>query len=382
MSDPVLVTCALGIAPILADEIRALGLEVVREEAAAVETRADAQDRMRLLLHLRTAHRVLMPILSARVHTPKVLYYKLIKYPWEQHLGPDGYLRVHGYVQTDQIRDDRFAFLKVKDAIMDRLRTQHGRRPDSGPSDHGAGVYLHWVEDKMTVSLDLSGPPLSRRGYREAGGKAPMQEALAAAMLLGGGWDGTTPLLSPLGGSGTLAIEAALIALNRAPGILRPHFGLFALKEFDADAWHTLCEEARSKEKDPEEIPSVGMSDVESSAIRHARHNADRAGVEKVLSFEQCDFRESTIPAGPCWLAINPPYGKRLQADDDVAELYRELGVWMKSLDTGGRALVITANLPLAKRFGLKLAFRKTLYNGALECRLLGFDLCPPGGKT
>ncbi len=382
MSDPVLVTCALGIAPILADEIRALGLEVVREEPAAVETRADARDRMRLLLYLRTAHRVLLPVLSARVHTPKVLYYKVIKYAWEDHLGADGYLRVHGHVQTDQIRDDRFAFLKVKDAVMDRLRTQYGRRPDTGPSDHGASLYLHWVDDRMTLSLDLSGPPLSRRGYREAGGRAPMQEALAAAMLLGGGWDGTTPLISPLGGSGTLAIEAAWMAMRRAPGLIRRHFGLFALKDFEPEQWEALCHEAESQERSRDEIPGLGASDLNPTVLRYARENAERAGVEDLIQFEECDFRDSTVPPGPAWIACNPPYGKRLSAEDDVAELYRDLGQWLKGLNTGGRALVITGNLALAKRFGLKLAFRKTLYNGSIECRLLAFDLQAPGGDS
>ena len=172
------------------------------------------------------------------------------------------------------------------------------------------------------------------------------------------------------------------IALRRAPGLLRRHFGLFSLKEFDADAWSSLCEEARAQERPREEVPSLGASDLNPTVLRYARDNAERADMEDLIHFEQCDFRESTLPAGPVWVACNPPYGKRLSADDDVAELYRQLGQWLKGLNTGGRALIITGNLPLAKRFGLKLAFRKTLYNGSIECRLLAFDLRAPDGAA
>ena len=381
MREPVLVTCALGAAPVLASELRALGLEVAREEPAVVETRADASEQMRLLLHLRTAHRVLLPVLSCRAVTPKVLYYKVIKHPWEEVLGPDGHVRIHGHVRQEGIRDYRYALLKVKDAVMDRLRAQYGRRPDSGPGDHGASLHLHWVDHRATLSLDLSGRPLSNRGYRVHGGRAPMREALAAAMLLAGGWTGDTPLVNPMGGSGTLAIEAAWIALRRAPGLLRDSFGLFHLRTFDRDLWEHERAAARAGERPPGAVPNLGTGDLDASAVRNARAGAENAGVADLIRFSQCDFRECPVPEGPAWVALNPPYGKRLEADGDLRELYRNIGSWLKDLHTGGRALVLTGNLPLAKRFGLKLAEKHTLYNGALECRLLAFDLFAPGER-
>lgn len=376
-----LVTCALGVAPALASEIRALGLEVVRRDAAAVETLADPAEQMRLLLHLRTAHRVLVPVLTCRAVSPKVLYYKVIKHPWEDHLGPDGHVRIHGHVRQEGIRDDRFALLKVKDAVMDRLRAQYGRRPDSGPGDHGASLHLHWVDHEATLSLDLAGSPLSNRGYRVRGGPAPMREALAAAVLLTGGWTGDTPLVNPMGGSGTLAIEAAWIALRRAPGLLRDTFGLHDLRSFDRDLWEHERAAARSGERSPEELPYLGTGDLDASALRNARAGAENAGVADLLHFLQSDFRECPVPEGPTWVVLNPPYGKRLEAEGDLRELYRNIGNWLKSLHTGGRALVLTGNLALAKRFGLKLAEKHTLYNGALECRLLAFDLFAPGER-
>jgi putative N6-adenine-specific DNA methylase len=379
MQQTVLITCALGVVPALSAELRALGFEVIREQHAAVETRTDLAGQMRLLLHLRTAHRVLVPVLQCRAVNPQVLYYKIIKHPWETWLSADGYVRIHGHVRQEGIHDDRFALLKVKDAIMDRLRTQYGRRPDSGPGDHGASLYLHWVDNQATLSLDLAGRPLSKRGYRTQGGPAPMQEALAAAMLLTGGWTGDTPLVNPLCGSGTLGIEAAWIARRRAPGLLREHFGLFHLNTFDRDLWISECEAARQQERKPEDLPRIVMSDLHPGAIHSAKQGVELAGVADQVDLQVCDFRETPMPEGGAWIAINPPYGKRLEDEEAVAALYPEIGRWLKGLHTGGQALVITGNLSLAKRFGLKLSQKHTLYNGAMECRLLGFPLFAPG---
>jgi putative N6-adenine-specific DNA methylase len=204
MKETVSVTCARGIPPVLASELRALGIEVLREEPAAVVVSADVAEQMRMCLWLRTAHRVLVPVCRFRAKGPGALYRQLMEVSWEDHLGPDGYVRIHGAVRNEEIRDQRFAFLAVKDAVMDRLRAVYGRRPDSGPSDHGASVYLHWIEEEVTVSVDLAGRPLSKRGYRMQAGEAPLQEALAAAVLLAGGWPKDCPLVNPMGGSGTL----------------------------------------------------------------------------------------------------------------------------------------------------------------------------------
>jgi putative N6-adenine-specific DNA methylase len=381
MQETILVTCARGVAPVLADEIRGLGLEVIREDIAVVETRASIAEQMRLLLSLRTAQRVLLPVLKTKAHTPEVLYYKVIKFPWEQYFGPDGYVRVLGTVHNDHIRDDRFAYMKIKDALMDRMRTQFDRRPDSGPGDHGVSLYVHWIQSDVTLYLDLAGRPLSKRGYRTEAGEAPMQEVLAAAMLLKGGWKGDTPLVNPMGGSGTLAIEAAWLAKRSAPGLMRDNFGLFHLKTFDPALWAAEVERAQEAELPDEKVPPIFWNDIDPQAMSRARINAEQAGVDHLIRFDTCDFRESPVPEGKAWVAINPPYGVRLESDTELSELgefYREIGQWLKGLNTGGHGLVITGNLALAKRFGLKLAQKHTLYNGAMECRLLGFDLFPP----
>jgi len=375
MQETVLLTCAKGIAPVLAAEVLALGLPVLAEETALVETRADLAGQVRLLLHLRSAHRVLVPVADVRAPHPNHLYDTLVEVPWEQHLGPDAYLRVHGHVDTPFIRDQRFAFLKVKDAVMDRLRSVYRRRPDSGPDDQGASLYLHWVGDHARVCLDLAGAPLSRRGYRPAGGQAPLQEALAAAMLLAGGWDPSTPLANPMCGSGTLAIEAALLARNQAPGLSRGNFGLFHLKRFDPALWRREVRAAQDAIRHDLPSPPIVASDSDPAVLDIARENAARAGVAEHIQFQHCDFRDTTLPPGPAWIALNPPYGLRMNEDADLGALYAGIGTWLKGLNTGGHALVITGNLPLAKRFGLKLTSRHTLYNGPVECRLLKFPL-------
>ncbi|MDF3130221.1 class I SAM-dependent RNA methyltransferase [Kiritimatiellaeota bacterium B1221] len=381
MKENVTITCAKGVAPILASELRALGLEPISEDVAAVTVEADLQQQMRLLLRLRSAHRVLVPLISCLARSPQELFRRIENFAWEDHLGPDGYVRIHGFVKNDEIRDQRFAFLTVKDAVMDRLRDKYGRRPDSGPSDHGASIYIHWLYEEVTLSLDLAGAPLSRRGYRSRAGEAPLQEALAAAMLLAGGWPKDVALCNPMGGSGTIAIEAAWLAQNRAPGLLRDHFGLFSLKRFQPMMWQKEVEAAESEIIPEWEVPVIICSDFDREVIEIAKMNAKEAGVEKLIQFEVCDFRETPVPEGESWVVINPPYGIRLE-EEDLTGLYQDIGQWLKSLDRKGQGLVITANLPLAKRFGLKLAQKHTLFNGPLECRLLGFELQKPGARA
>lgn len=353
-------------------------MNVIRVDSAAVEVEASYEEATRLCLQLRTAHRVLWPLTRARVSGPNGLFGAVIRFPWEKHLDPGGYLRVHGFVRTPAIRDERFAFLTVKDAVMDRMRDRCGRRPDSGPDDGGANLYLHWVDDEARLYFDLAGQPLSRRGYRYQGGAAPMQEALAAAVLLAGGYTGETPLVNPMCGSGTLAIEAALIARRQAPGLLRDNFGFLHLRDTDVRQWQKEVFTARTAIRAAADLPKILASDHDPNTLRLARANAERAGVADLIEFVQADYRETPVPEGPAWVVLNPEYGVRMGDPEQLTAHYQEIGRWFKGLHTGGRGLIITGNIPLSKRFGLKLSDKHTLFNGALECRLLCFDLFPP----
>ena len=236
----ILATCPRGAAGYLRTEIESLGFPVLSEIDTACQTEGTLEDTMLLNLHLRTAGRVLYQLQIFKVITPAALYERLKAIPWEKIIfesGPDAYVCVTSAVDTPQITDSRFANMKVKDAIVDRIRDKTGLRPDSGPEKDRALIHLYWRNDQAMVYIDTSGEHLSRRGYRKIPLAAPMRETLAASLVMATGWKADTPLINPMCGSGTLAIEAALIALERAPGLGRNHYGFMHIKNFPRQTW-------------------------------------------------------------------------------------------------------------------------------------------------
>jgi len=353
MTDEIFVTCGRGIAPILAREIEALGLPVAKQKDSGVWTRGGPVEIMRLNLHLRTAMRVLVKL--------------------------DAFS-----VKNKHITDTRFANLKAKDAIVDRLREETGERPDSGPRKDGMVVFVYWLEKDVTVFLDSSGIPLARRSYRHNPWKAPMQESLAAACLLASGWDPTTPFVNPMCGSGTLGIEAAWLAMNRAPGILRETFGFQFVYGFDENDWIRLCREAEAAERPLE--TEIVMSDRDPGALDAAEANMARAhlvsdgGRGRAPTLQRCGFEETEVPdAGSGLVMINPPYGERMGKGDEaeLLALYQEIGVFFKTRCPGYRCGVFSGNPRLARQFGLTMAESHTFWSGPLECRLNFFDIFP-----
>ncbi len=377
----ILVTCPKGITPCLAEEIRLLGLPVHDEAAAAVETEGTLYDGLRLNLHLRTGHRVLFLIRTFKAETPDDLYRKLSEIGWEDHLSEDGYLSVTASVENPTIRDSRFAALKCKDAIVDRIKTKRGRRPDSGPEKRGAAVFLYWRGNACSIYLDTTGEPLAKRGYRKIPMSAPMQETLAAATVTATGWKGEDHFINPMCGSGTLAIEAALIGLNKAPGLLRSAYAFQHLKGFDPDAWQSLRRNARMETK-KSLSGRIIVSDIDPGAVRAARQNARTAGVDHLLEFYVCDFRETPVPEGGGIIMINPEYGKRLGEINKLAETYKGIGDFFKQKCQGFRGYVFTGNLELAKKVGLRTTRRIPFFNGEIECRLLEYGLYSGSKKT
>jgi len=370
----IVVTCARGAASILAGEITALGLPVTAAAETAVETEGTLDDAMRLNLALRSAQRVLCLLASREAPDPQGLYLALKTIPWEEVLEPDGYLTVTSAVDNETIRDARYANMKAKDAIVDRLARRFGRRPDAGPERRGVVVHLHWRGRRCLVYLDTSGEPLSRRGYRKVPLEAPMQETLAAAVLLAAGWDGKGNLVNPMCGSGTIAIEGALIALGRAPGLTRTDFGFRHLRGFDEGRLEALRRSAAAASR-PRAPGLIVATDIRPEAVRAARENAARAGVERVISFSCCDFRKTPVPEGGGIVVLNPAYGERMGDIRRLAGLYGEIGDFFKRRCPGYRGYIFTGNLELAKKVGLRTKRRLTFYNGPLPCRLLEYDL-------
>jgi putative N6-adenine-specific DNA methylase len=370
---PVFVTAARGMAPLLATELRLLGFSAEIDGEAGVRTRGTLLDCMRMNLELRTAQRVLIEVARFAAADAGKLYSNLIGLPWSEWLHATGKLCVTSSVDNETIRDTRFASLKTKDAICDALTRQAGRRPDSGPDRDDMVVHLHWKGDAATVFLDTSGDPLSRRGYRLHPLDAPMQETLAAACVLACNWPTTTPFVNPMCGSGTLAIEAALLARGTPPSLFRKNFGFMHLKGYQNADWQALLRAAR--ERPARATPKIVATDIRPKAIEAAKLNAEAAGVANAIEFAVCDFRETALPAEPGVIMLNPEYGVRMGDEAKLAPVYRSIGDWFKKSCNGWLGCIFTANLKLAREVGLRSRRRHILYNGGLEGRLLEFEM-------
>ena len=321
----ILVTCPKGVSPYLKEEITALGFPVMVEWDTAIQTQGTLQDTMILNLHLRTAQRVLYQLETLIVDTPEILYRKINSIPWETLLhdsGKAGYFCVTSIADNPLITDSRFVNVRVKDAIVDRMRDKCGRRPDSGPDKDKAVVNVYWKNNKADIYLDTSGERLALRGYRKIPLGAPMQETLAAAVILATGWKGERNFINPMCGSGTLAIEAAFIALNRAPGFLRNNYGFMFIKEFPEDYWQELRKKAR--EKILKKLPAkIIATDIDKTAVTAARNNAQTAGVDHLIEFDICPYEKTSIPEGGGIIILNPPYGERMNADQHKTAVKR-----------------------------------------------------------
>ena len=370
----ILITCARGTAGFLAGEIQALQRPVLAVLETAVETEGTLADTVGLNLSLRTAQRILYLFDAFAAGQAQDLYRRLVRLPWETILAADGYLSVTSSVRTDAVNDTRFVNVKTKDAIVDRIRDRAGRRPDSGPGRHGAVVHLHWEDERCEAWLDTSGEPLSRRGYRKIPLEAPMQETLAAAVILATGWDGRTHLVNPMCGSGTLAIEGALAGLGRAPGILRQNFGFMHILGFDRPAFERVREELKKKAR-RKVAGRIVATDIRPGAVEAARQNARTAGVEHLIEFGACDFRETPVPEGDGIVVLNPEYGERMGDAGSLGSTYRDIGDFFKNRCMGYRGYIFTGNLDLAKQVGLRTKRRIPFYNGPIECRLLEYEL-------
>ena len=372
---PLRITCGRGIAPYLRAELDALGVAVTGETPAGVDAMGTLADTLRMNLRLRTALRVLWEAARVEADKPERLYAQAAELPWEEWIAADGYVCVNGFTQTSSIRDSRFAALTLKDAIVDRIQKTRGRRPDSGSDTNRSVVFLFWREREARIYLDTSGDTLARRGYRKESLKAPLQETLAAAIVLATEWNRQTAFVNPMCGSGTLAIEAALLAGNRTPGLLRDNFGFMHILGFPKAQWNTLRAEAEREIQPWSAEPAIVATDIDPRAVEAARRNAVRAGVKEGIAFRVCDFAESPMPAGGGVVALNPPYGERLGDARELEPLYRRIGDFFKQRGHGYTGYVFTGNPALGKRVGLRGNRKVTFSNSELECRLLGYRL-------
>ncbi len=370
----ILITSAKGALPYLCAEVAALGYPVLGSGAADVVTEGGIGDAMRLNLYVRTGQKVLLLLREFEARDPGELYRGIASIGWEEHIDEDGYLCVTSSVDHPTVSDTRYVNLKAKDAIVDRIREKKSRRPDSGPERDRAVVYIYWKGDRCSVYLDTSGESLSRRGYRKIPMKAPMQESLAASVVMATGWNGDRNFINPMCGSGTLAIEAALIGLCRPPGLLRENFGFMHLKGFDEGLWKGMLTGAAKETRESFEGRIIA-TDVSREAVEAARKNAARAGVAHVIEFGVCDFEDTPVPEGGGTVLLNPEYGERMGEVNKLEGTYRRIGDFFKKRCGGYRGYIFTGNLDLAKKVGLRTKRRLAFFSGAIECRLLEYEL-------
>ena len=372
-----------GVEPLLTAELAALGAAQVKPMRSGIRFRGTLETAYRACLWSRTASRILLPLAELPVADSPALYAGVLELPWEEHLAPEGTLSVEFSGNCPGIDHSHYGAQRVKDAIVDRFRARCGQRPNVNRLQPDLRIHVQWRDGQATVSLDLSGDSLHRRGYREATVTAPLKETLAAALLLKSGWTEIAaaggPLLDPLCGSGTLAIEAAWIAGDRAPGLSREHWGFSGWLGHIPALWNRLLAEARERwAAGQSRIPLILASDQDPKAVRATWVNAGRAGIADRLRIERREWIAVEPPPGaPGLVIINPPYGERLGEQDEIAALYVQIGERLKARFAGWRAALFTGNPDLGKRMGLRADKVHAFHNGPLDCRLLRFRVEP-----
>lgn len=367
-------TAAKGVEEVLADEMRNLGIAEPIVEKGGVRFAGDMDACYRANLWLRTAQRILMPVAEFPCDSPERLYEGVRSIPWTRHLTPDMTLAVSCHLRDSAITHSGFAALKTKDAIVDTIRDCCGRRPNVDTVDPQLLVNVHLVRNRCTVSLDTSGTSLDKRGYRLDTKEAPLRETLAAALLDLSGWDGASPLVDPMCGSGTIPIEAALKASRRPPGLLRSGFGFLRWPGYDDSLWQSLVREAREQSLQTVHQPIFG-SDASSGAVHNARRNAVRADVGSFVTFSNRDIGDISPPSSPGIVLCNPPYGVRLGDEEALKPLYKKIGDVLKRRFSGYTAFLLVGNAALVPSIGLRASRRIVLFNGPIECRLLRYEL-------
>lgn len=370
----IIITCNKRLSPYLQQEVTELGFDIKRSFLTGVELYGTVNECITLNLNLRTASQVLYHLKSFTAKDPQELYDNLVQIAWEDLIDFAGYFSVTSNVNNEHIRTPLFANVKVKDAVADRLKEKKGIRPNSGPELNKTVIHLYWQDDRADIYIDTSGETLAKHSYRKIPGKAPMLEALAASTIMATGWDRKSTFINPMCGSGTLAIEAALLATDKSPGFFRMNYGFMHLLGYDEQIF--FAERRTLKDKAIKELNfKIIATDISEDAVEISRKNARTAGVEHLIDFAVCDFADTQVPETPGVVMFNPEYGERLGTHTKLEATYKRIGDFLKQNCRGYKGYVFTGNPDLAKRVGLSAARRIEFYNGKLDCRLLEYEL-------
>jgi putative N6-adenine-specific DNA methylase len=369
------ITCPKRLAPYLEKEVRALGFLINDVFQTGLRLFGDINDCIKLNLNLHCASQVLYSLKQFEARDPDEVYNSLIAFPWEKILPESGYFSITSNVSNPSINNNMFANLRVKDSIVDRVREKRGARPATGSELRGAVIHLYWINEQAEIFIDTSGNSLARHGYRKIPGSAPMLEALAAAAIYATGWNRFSPFINPMCGSGTIAIEAAMITTNRRPGLFRTNYAFMHLEGYDEKVYR---KEYRQLEEQIIERPGLQIiaTDHNDLAIENAKKNAKAAAVYDLIQFSVCDFADTTVPKGMEGIVFfNPEYGERLGNPLELESIYKGIGDFLKNACGGYMGYVFTGNLELAKKIGLRANRRIEFYTSTIDCRLLEYEL-------
>lgn len=360
-----------GLEPVLASELERLGARDVKCLNRAVSFAGNLAMLYKANLWLRTALRILRPLSTFRCRNEVELYSGIMAVKWDRYFSVDDTLAIDTVVKSDHFPHSLYAGLKAKDAIVDQFRNSYGKRPSVDTQNPTVQIHIHLMDSQCTVLLDSSGESLHRRGYRKHTNIAPLNEVLAAGMLLLAGWDGQSDFVDPMCGSGTLPIEAALIAYNIPPGIFRGSFAFEKWKDFDKELFETIYNDDSSQRDFSHKIYG---SDLSATSVKIAMENAKMAAMHQKIIFSETPFEALKAPAEKGLLVTNPPYGERM-TKFDMGAFYKVIGDTFKHGWKGWDAWLISSNLEALKSVGLRPADKFTLFNGALECRFSRYPL-------
>ena len=356
----------------------------LKARRAGVDAELSLSDIYRVCLWSRVANRVLYPLTAFKITDEKSYYESLKQIPWNEHVAKDGTLAVDFFCQSSCITHSQYGAQLTKDSVVDWFRDQTGQRPSVDREHPDIRINVYLFKNRARVSLDMAGSSLHRRNYRKAGAEAPLKENLAACLLLSSGWPTLArrqvPLFDPMCGSGTFLIEGAMMAADYAPGLMRDYFGFLAWQHHDAASWETLLDEARTRRQDGlKNLPEISGVDIDEQAVAATRANCKAAGLADHITVSQADFfaSQSSMPAGPGLVIVNPPYGERLEDKNTIGVFYSKLGRALKSKAPNWDLGLFTGNPALFHRTGISRRVVLECRNGDLECKLFKSTLPP-----
>lgn len=361
-----------GLEEILQEEVKKIGGKNIEVIKRGVSCEGDMAFVYRANLELRTALRVLVLVHEFLAHTERDLYKKVSKFDWTTILSEKQTFAIDSVVYSTLFNHSKFIALRVKDAIVDQFRDKVGSRPDIDIKFPDVRLHVHISEKLVTISLDSSGISLHKRGYRNSDHEAPLNEALAAGIILMSQWDKKSWLYDPMCGSGTILMEAAMIAANIPPRINLSYFGFMKWKTYDEALWNQIKDEAKSKIQKCERI--IFGSDIKSKYVRLAQESIKHMKLDHIITVTESHFADREIKEGSGIIVSNPPYGERLK-EDDIKQFYSEIGDFLKAKCAGKQAWIISSNMEALKHVGLKPSKKITLFNGPLECKMYRFDI-------